>query len=54
MPAALATLARDSLAKRIEGHADITLVQALFNMAVVQEGTARANSLWTPLIQSLS
>ena len=33
---------------------DLFVVQALFNMSVVQEGTAQPNLLWLTLTQALS
>ena len=33
---------------------DLYMVQALFNMSVVQEGTARPNLLWLYLSQAIS
>jgi hypothetical protein len=35
-------------------HADLLLVQALFNMSVVQEGTARPSLLWGYLSPAIS
>ena len=50
----LVSLAKSALDEGSSGRADLFLVQALHNMAVVQEGTGRPNLLWRPLVQALS
>lgn len=50
----LITLAKDVIASAVAERADLYLVQALFNLSVVQEGTARTNQLWWFLSQGVS
>lgn len=50
----LLQLAKHTLSNEAAERADLEVVQALFNLAVVQEGTARPNLLWSYLCQALS
>ncbi|ORY28987.1 fungal-specific transcription factor domain-domain-containing protein [Naematelia encephala] len=50
----LLALARVAVARLAAERSDVYLVQALFNMSVVQEGTLRPSLLWTYLSQALS
>lgn len=50
----LIALAKDVTAAAAAERADLYLVQALFNLSVVQEGTARTNQLWWFLSQAVS
>jgi len=50
----LIALAKDVTASAAAERADLYLVQALFNLSVVQEGTARTNQLWWFLSQAVS
>ena len=46
--------AKQTVANAASVRADLELVQALFNMSVVQEGTARPDLLWVYLSQAIS
>jgi hypothetical protein len=50
----LIALAKDVTTAATADRADLYLVQALFNLSVVQEGTARTNQLWWFLSQAVS
>lgn len=50
----LLTFAKQTVANVAFERADLELVQALFNMSVVQEGTARPDLLWVYLSQAIS
>jgi hypothetical protein len=47
-------LAKNVLLHDAAGRADLQVVQAQFNLSVVQEGTARPNLLWSFLSQAVS
>jgi hypothetical protein len=46
--------ARETVSSLASQRADLEIVQALFNMSVVQEGTSRPSLLWVYLSQALS
>ena len=50
----LIALAKEVITSVCAEASDLFLVQALFNMSVVQEGTARPNLLWMYLSQAIS
>lgn len=50
----LIALAKEVISSTAAERSDLYLVQALFNLAVVQEGTARTNQLWWYLSQAVS
>ena len=50
----LLSFAKRTVASVAAERTDLEVVQALFNMSVVQEGTARSNLLWVYLSQALS
>lgn len=50
----LLTFTKDTVGRLAAERTDLEIVQALFNMSVVQEGTARPNLMWTYLSQALS
>jgi hypothetical protein len=50
----LFNVAKSVLSNEAAERADLQVVQALFNLSVVQEGTARPNLMWSYLSQALS
>lgn len=50
----LIELAKEIATQAGAERSDLYVVQALFNIAVVQEGTARTNQLWSFLSQGVS
>jgi hypothetical protein len=50
----LLAFARETVSSLASERTDLETVQALFNMSVVQEGTARPSLLWFYLSQALS